>query len=67
MNTFERLLVGAIGALLLGLGLYVLFIGEALVSGWFVGSVALCALGGNAIYGALIGKRPWISGIGPLP
>lgn len=67
MKVLERLFVGTFGAFLLGLGIYVLMFGLVAPAWRFLGGIVLCALGGNAIYGALVGKRPWLSRIGPLP
>lgn len=67
MSRFERWLAGLLGGLLLvsGAAAIVMFpVMDPLRS--LVGAV-LAALGANALYGALAGKRPWISRIGPLP
>ncbi|MGD9563030.1 MAG: hypothetical protein AB7F88_09270 [Pyrinomonadaceae bacterium] len=51
---------------LLGAGVYLL-VSEVISDVYrYLGGVVLCVLGGNAAYGALVGKRPWISKIGPL-
>jgi len=67
METWERVFLGTFGALLLGVGLYALIIGEAPPAWRYPGGVSLCALGMNALYGGATGKRPWISRWGPLP
>jgi hypothetical protein len=67
MKILERVITGTLGALLVGAGIYALVLGDAASAWRYLGGVALCVLGGNAAYGAAIGKRPWISKIGPLP
>jgi hypothetical protein len=67
MGLVGRVATGAVGALLLVVGLYALAFSEA-APGWrYVGGVAFIALGANALYGAFTGKAPWILKIGPLP
>ncbi|TAN13873.1 MAG: hypothetical protein EPN34_00810 [Burkholderiaceae bacterium] len=67
MKTWERVFVGAFGLLLLGIGVYVLMLDGVSAIYRSMGGIVLCVLGGNAVYCALVGKRPWISKIGPLP
>jgi hypothetical protein len=67
MTHWERLFAGAFGAVLLGIGLYAVFLGPA-SPGWrYLGGGAFCAVGLNALYCVLTGKRPWILRIGPSP
>ena len=62
----HRTVTAALGALLLGVGLYVLFCSSADVARYAAGG-GLAVLGGNAIYAALRGTEPWLSKIGPMP
>lgn len=67
MKSWERLFVGAFGALLSSIGVYAFLYGSA-SPGWrYLGGGVLGALGLNAVYCAITGKRSWISRIGPLP
>lgn len=67
MKTLGRWFVAALGALLLGVGLYAIFLGPASPAWRYLGGGMLCTLGINAVYCAMTGKRAWISKIGPLP
>ena len=67
MSPIERILVGAFGAFLLGLGIFVLRHGDISLIWRCLAGALLAALGGNAVYSAIASKRPWISKIGPLP
>ena len=67
MKTGERTFVVVFGFFLLGVGIYVVLLGETSAAWRYIGGGALCALGANAVYGGITGKRPWISKIGPLP
>jgi hypothetical protein len=67
MNTGERVFVAAFGVLLLGVGIYAIGFVEGYAAWRYLGGGVLCALGGNAIYGGITRKSPWISRIGPLP
>ena len=67
MKSWERLFVGAFGALLLGIGIYAVLYGPASPVWRYLGGGVLGALGLNALYCAIAGKRAWISKIGPLP
>lgn len=67
MKTLERLFVGAFGVLLLGVGIYAVMMGGDKQVWRYLGGIALCVLGVNAVYGSLTNHRPWISRIGPLP
>ena len=67
MGSGERLFVGLLGALLLGSGLYAVLAGAAPPVWRYPGGALLAVLGGNAVWGAFTGTRPWISRIGPLP
>lgn len=67
MENGERVFVALFGLLLLGLGSYVLLFAELAEVWRYVGGLSFAALGVNAIHGAAIGRRPWISRIGPLP
>lgn len=67
MKSWERLFVGTFGALLLSVGLYAVSLGGEYAVWRYLGGATLFVLGLNAVYGAVIGKRPWISGIGPMP
>ena len=63
----ERTFVGVFGFFLLCVGIYAVLLGEVSPAWRYLGGGVLCALGANAVYGAITGKRPWISKIGPLP
>lgn len=67
MERGERVFTVTFGAVLFSVGLYALVFGEASAAWRYLGGVALCALGMNALYGGTIGKRPWISKLGPWP
>jgi hypothetical protein len=67
MKTWERVFAGMFGAFMLSVGIYAVFLGSAPPAWRYLGGAVLCALGTNAVYGGLTGKRPWISRIGPLP
>ena len=67
MKTGERVFVGAFGILLLGVGIYAMVLVEGYATWRYLGGGVLAALGANAVYGGITGKRPWISKIGPLP
>ena len=67
MKTRERVFVGTFGLFLLGVGAYAMLLGETSAAWRHIGGGALCALGINALYGAITARRPWISKIGPLP
>ena len=67
MGPGERAFVALLGALLLGTGLYAVLAGVAPPVWRYPGGALLAALGGNAVWGAWTGKRPWIARIGPLP
>ena len=62
-----RLIFGALGLLLLGVGGYALaFADNRGLLGYLV-SVSLVLVGGNALYAAWRGRRCWLSHLGPLP
>ncbi|MCC6917257.1 hypothetical protein [Nitrosomonas sp.] len=67
MKNGERAFVIFFGLLLLGAGIYAALLTETPGAWRYIGGGVLFALGVNAVYGGLIGKRPWISKIGPLP
>ncbi len=67
MKPLERVLVGAFGAVLSGIGVWALVAGVAPQAWRYLGGIAFCVVGINAIHGAVTGRRPWISRIGPLP
>jgi len=67
MGSGERIFAGVFGALLLGVGVYVLLFGVVPALWKYLTGAVLVALGANAVLGAFTGKRPWISRIGPLP
>lgn len=67
MSAWERVFAGAFGAVLLGIGLYAVFLGPASAAWRYLGGGVLCALGIDALYSACTGKRAWICRIGPLP
>nr|CAS02842.1 putative integron gene cassette protein [uncultured bacterium] len=54
-------------SLLLGIGIYAVLLAQTSPAWRYIGGGVLLALGSNAVYGGLTGKRPWISKIGPLP
>ena len=67
MKTWERVFVGIFGVFLFSVGVYVAVLGAASPAWRYMGGAVLGALGINAVYGGLAGKRPWIFRIGPLP
>jgi hypothetical protein len=67
MGLVGRIAAGLFGALLLGVGVYALAFSEASPAWRYLGGSLIAVLGANAVYGALSGKEPWISKIGPLP
>ena len=67
MTSVERVFVGAFGILLLCVGVYAVLFAETSPAWRYLGGGAFCVLGVNAAYGAMTGRRPWISRIGPLP
>jgi cytochrome c biogenesis protein CcdA len=67
MKTAERAFVVVFGFFLLFVGIYAAFSGAASAAWRYIGGGVLIALGANAVYGGVVGKRPWISRIGPLP
>lgn len=67
MKTGERAFVVVFGFFLLCIGIYAVLSGETSAAWRYIGGGVLIALGANAIYGGITGKRPWISRIGPLP
>ena len=67
MKSGERIFCAVFGALLLGIGIYVAVFSTVETVGRYGGAILLIVLGGNSIYSARSGKRPWIFWIGPLP
>lgn len=67
MKPIERVFVGALGVLLLGAGIYMLFRGEVSLVWRCLAGAVFIALGAHVAYRALVGKRTWLSTIGPLP
>lgn len=62
-----RLLSGAFGTLLIGVGLYALLFAGPLTTLHLVVGPGLVLLGGNLLASAYAAKESWLSGIGPLP
>jgi len=67
MKTGERAFAVVFAIFLLCAGSYVALSGETSAAWRCIGGGVLFALGANAIYGGITGKRPWISRVGPLP
>ena len=67
MKNGERAFVVVFGLFLLGIGIYAVLLAQTSPAWRYIGGGVLLALGSNAVYGGLTGKRPWISKIGPLP
>ena len=67
MKNGERAFVIVFGLFLLGIGIYAVLLAEISPAWRYIGGGVLIALGSNAVYGGLTGKRTWISRIGPLP
>lgn len=67
MHKGERIFSAVFGLFLLGIGLYVLLLGETPDTWRFIGGVVLAVLGGNMLYASYTGKRSWIAKVGPLP
>jgi len=63
----HRIVSGAFGLLLLGIGLYALFFSEAQGVLRYGAGAVLILLGANAIHAAWRAKPSWLSRIGPLP
>ncbi|MDP2267938.1 MAG: hypothetical protein Q8K46_02110 [Deltaproteobacteria bacterium] len=62
-----RLLSGALGAALIGVGLYALMLAGPLTVLSAVGGIGLILVGGNMVASAYASKESWLSRIGPLP
>ena len=67
MRISERLFAGTFGVFLLGVGIYAAASAATPAVWRYLGGAVICALGANAVYGAITGRRPWISRIGPFP
>lgn len=67
MKRPERVLVAAFGAVLFAIGAWALVAGVAPPAWRYLGGLAFCAAGVDALHGAVTGRRPWITRIGPLP
>lgn len=67
MGAGERIFVGLFGLCLLSLGIYVLFLADVSATWRYIGGLSIAAIGANAVLGAVTGRRPWISRVGPLP
>lgn len=67
MKSGEKVFAIVFGALLLGTGIHALLFAVVDPVWGYPGGVLLAVLGGNAIYGGLADRRPWIFQIGPLP
>lgn len=62
-----RLLSGAFGAFLAGVGVYVLVLAGPATALSLAAGFALLLIGGNMVASAYTGKESWLSRIGPLP
>ncbi len=62
-----RLLSGAFGLVLIGLGLYTLIFSGLMTVLSVVGGIGLILIGGNMVLSAYTSKESWLSKIGPLP
>lgn len=62
-----RLVSGAFGVLLIGVGLYALILAGPLTVLSAAGGLLLVAVGGNTLASAFANKESWLSKIGPLP
>lgn len=67
MAKAERIFSAVFGLFLLGIGLYVLVLGEAPAAWRYIGGAVLAILGGNLLYASGTGRRSWLSRVGPLP
>ncbi len=67
MKAFERAFLAVFGALLFGVGVYVLLFSHAPTPWRIGGGVVLALFGGNMLYASYCGKPSWLSRIGPLP
>ena len=67
MGKGERIFSAAFGLFLLGIGLYVLVLGETAAPWRFIGGAVVAVVGGNMVYASCTGKRSWLSKVGPLP
>lgn len=67
MAKAERVFAAVFGLFLLGIGLYVLVLGEAPAAWRYTGGAVLAALGANLLYASGTGRRSWLSRVGPLP
>lgn len=67
MTKGERVFLGALGSVLLGVGVFALG-QDHLSSLWRLGAgFVLVVLGGNSLLSAIRGKPSWLSRLGPLP
>ena len=64
MKSLERVLLVNFGVILSGAGLYALFLSDVSPALRYLGGSLLCAVGINALYCGVTGKRSWISKIG---
>lgn len=62
-----RLVSGALGSALLGVGFYALIFTGALTMISAAGGIALVLFGGNMVFSACASRESWLSKIGPLP
>ena len=60
-----RVLMGAFGLFLIGIGLYAIFADPSAMR--IAGGVAIAIVGCNSVYASYNSKESWISKIGPLP
>jgi len=63
----ERIFSAVFGLFLLGIGVYVLILGDAPAAWRFIGGAVMAILGGNMVYASYSGKPSWLSKVGPLP
>jgi len=67
MKKGERAFSAVFGLFLLGIGVYVLILGESPAAWRFIGGAVMAILGGNMLYASSTGKPSWLSKVGPLP
>ena len=67
MRKGERIFSAVFGLFLLGIGVYVLILGETSAAWRFIGGAVVALLGGNMLYASCSGKPSWLSKVGPLP
>ncbi len=66
MKTLGRLFIGTFGVFLFCIGIYAIVDGAPSLAWRLLGGGVLCVLGAEALYSALVDRKPWISAIALL-